>query len=190
MGMCIYNVERNKCNKKMKLFYKWTFENLMIKDLSVHKYMFFDKNFGMLIPHTSGKYNKNAFYKLYCPFIERFICSLMMHGRNSGKKLKSIIILNKAFILINILTKSNPLQVLIDAIINSSPIEDITIIKKGSVGKKQAVDVSPYRRISQSIHFITCGARKNSFKAHKPIFQCLAEEIIWAAKRSSNSYSL
>ena len=44
--------------------------------------------------------------------------SLMMHGRNNGKKLMASSIVKHAFEIVNLLTDQNPVQVLVDAIIN------------------------------------------------------------------------
>lgn len=42
----------------------------------------------------------------------------MMHGRNNGKKLLAVRIVKHAFDIIHLLSDSNPIQVLVDAIIN------------------------------------------------------------------------
>ena len=44
--------------------------------------------------------------------------SLMMHGRNNGKKLLAVRIIKHSFEIIHLLTDSNPIQVLVDAVIN------------------------------------------------------------------------
>lgn len=43
----------------------------------------------------------------------------------------------------------NPLQVLVNAIINSGPREDSTRIGRAGTVRRQAVDVSPLRRVNQ-----------------------------------------
>jgi small subunit ribosomal protein S5e len=43
----------------------------------------------------------------------------------------------------------NPLQVLVTAIINSGPREDSTRIGRAGTVRRQAVDVSPLRRVNQ-----------------------------------------
>lgn len=45
----------------------------------------------------------------------------------------------------------NPLQVLVNAIINSGPREDSTRIGRAGTVRRQAVDVSPLRRVNQVI---------------------------------------
>lgn len=50
--------------------------------------------------------------------LRRLTASLMMHGRNNGKKLLAVRIVKHAFDIIHLLSDSNPIQVLVDAIIN------------------------------------------------------------------------
>lgn len=54
----------------------------------------------------------------------------------------------------------NPLQVLVNAIINSGPREDSTRIGRAGTVRRQAVDVSPLRRVNQVPPFVeslSCG---------------------------------
>ena len=58
------------------------------------------------------------FRKAQCPIVERLTNSLMMHGRNNGKKLMAVRIIKHAMEIIHLLTDANPIQVIIDAIVN------------------------------------------------------------------------
>uniref|UniRef100_A0A670IRG6 Small ribosomal subunit protein uS7 domain-containing protein n=1 Tax=Podarcis muralis TaxID=64176 RepID=A0A670IRG6_PODMU len=84
----------------------------------------------------------------------------------------------------------NPLQVLVNAIINSGPREDSTRIGRAGTVRRQAVDVSPLRRVNQAIWLLCTGAREAAFRNIKTIAECLADELINAAKGSSNSYAI
>ena len=75
--------------------------------------------------------------------------SLMMHGRNNGKKLLTVRIVKHSFEIIHLLTGENPLQILVNAVINSGPREDSTRIGRAGTVRRQAVDVSPLRRVNQ-----------------------------------------
>merc|ERR1712046_307927 len=114
----------------------------------------------------------------------------MFHGRNAGKKMMAVNIVRHAFEIIHLLTDRNPLQVLVDAVINSGPREDSTRIGSAGVVRRQAVDVSPFRRVCQAIYLIAIGTREASFRNVKTIAECLADEIINASKGSSNSYAI
>lgn len=77
-----------------------------------------------------------------------------------------------------------------NAVMNSGPREDSTRIGSAGVVRRQAVDVSPLRRVNQAIFLLTTGAREASFRSIKTIAECLADELINAAKGSSNSYAI
>ncbi|KAI8056076.1 40S ribosomal protein S5 [Syncephalis plumigaleata] len=180
--------EVSKDNQGIRLFNKWTYEDVEIKDLSLTDYL--QIRHPVYLPHTAGRFAVKRFRKAQCPIVERLTNSLMMHGRNNGKKLMAVRIVKHAFEIINLLTDQNPIQVLIDAIINTGPREDSTRIGSAGTVRRQAVDVSPLRRVNQSIHLLTTGARESAFRNIKTIAECLADELINAAKGSSNSYAI
>merc|ERR1712100_214208 len=124
------------------------------------------------------------------PFVERMTNSLMMHGRNNGKKLLAVRVMRHVCDIIHLLTGENPVQVITDAVVNSGPREDSCRIGSAGVVRRQAIDVSPLRRVNQAIWLLTTGARESAFRNIKTIAECLAEEIINAAKGSSNSYAI
>lgn len=49
------------------------------------------------ISHSAGRYAVKRFRKAQCPIIERLTNSLMMNGRNNGKKLMAVRIVAHAF---------------------------------------------------------------------------------------------
>ncbi len=80
-----------------------------------------------------------------------------------------------------------------DALAAGGAREDSTRIGSGGVVRRQAVDVSPLRRVNQAIYLMTRGSRESSFRSMKTIAECLAEEIIAASKGSgsgANSYAV
>ncbi|GES59552.1 ribosomal protein S7 [Aspergillus terreus] len=179
----------------VKLFNKWSYEDVEIRDISL---TFFLREYSdyiqirnpVYLPHSAGRYAAKRFRKAQCPIIERLTNSLMMNGRNNGKKLMAVRIVAHAFEIIHIMTDQNPLQVAVDAIVNCGPREDSTRIGSAGTVRRQAVDVSPLRRVNQSIALLTIGAREAAFRNIKSIAECLAEELINAAKGSSNSYAI
>jgi small subunit ribosomal protein S5e len=60
----------------------------------------------------------------------------------------------------------------------------------GGAVRRQACDCSPLRRVNHAIYLLTTGAREASFRNIKTIAECLADEIMNAAKGSSNSYAI
>ena len=172
----------------VKLFNKWTFDQVEIKDIALTDYIAI--RHPVPLPHTSSRYQTKRFRKAQCPAVERLCNSLMMHGRNNGKKMMAVRIIQHAFEIIHLLTEQNPVQVLVDAIINTGPREDSTRIGSQGAVRRQAVDVSPLRRVNMSVYLLTTGTREAAFRNVKTIAECLADELINAAKGSSNSYAI
>jgi small subunit ribosomal protein S5e len=75
---------------------------------------------------------------------------------------------------------------LIHAIIASGCREDSTRIGSAGTVRRQAVDVSPLRRVNQALYLLTSGARLAAFRNMKTIAECLADELINAAKVFNN----
>ena len=84
------------------------------------------------------------------------------------------------------------LEILFEAIVQSGAREDSTRIGSGGTVRRQAVDVSPLRRVNQAIYLICKGARESAFRSHKSVPECLADEIIGASKGvgQGNSYAV
>merc|ERR1711939_819235 len=138
------------------LFSKWDPSEVEVKDISLTDYI--QVRNPVLLPHTAGRYATKQFRKAQMPIVERLVNSLMMNGRNNGKKQMAVRIVAHAFEIVHLLTDQNPIQVLVDAIVNTGPREDST--------------------------------RESSFRNVKSISECLADELINAAKGSSNSYAI
>ena len=54
------------------------------------------------ISHSAGRYAVKRFRKANCPIIERLTNSLMMNGRNNGKKLMAVRIVAHAFEIVSL----------------------------------------------------------------------------------------
>jgi small subunit ribosomal protein S5e len=176
---------------EIKVFNKWATEEVTVNDQSLKDYIPINGHkFSVFVPHTAGRYQKKAFRKAQCPIVERLVNSLMMHGRNTGKKLMAIRIVKTSFEIIHLVTRKNPLQVFVDAVQRAGPREDSTRIGSAGVVRRQSVDVSPLRRVNQAIYLMTTGARNNSFRNLKSIAECLADEIINAANDNQNSFAI
>lgn len=188
MSLILTYIEQVEDGNVIKLYGKWSYENVSCKDLSVQDYIELKKQ--VYLPHSAGRYASQRFKKARCPIVERVVNSMMMHGRNNGKKQLAVKIVKLTFDIIHMLTDANPIQILVDAIVNSSPREDSTRIGNAGAVRRQAVDVSPLRRVNLAISLLTQGSREAAFRNFKSISECLADELINAAKGSSNSYAI
>uniref|UniRef100_A0A8C2QYQ5 Small ribosomal subunit protein uS7 domain-containing protein n=1 Tax=Capra hircus TaxID=9925 RepID=A0A8C2QYQ5_CAPHI len=100
----------------IKLFGKWSTDDVQINDISLQDYIAVKEKYAKYLPHSAGRYAAKRFRKAQCPIVERLTNSMMMHGRNNGKKLMTVRIVKHAFEIIHLLTGENPLQVLMSAI--------------------------------------------------------------------------
>jgi small subunit ribosomal protein S5e len=175
---------------EVKMWSKWSSEGIHVEDVSVQDYIPIKGRFNVFIPHTAGRYQKRRFRKASCPIVERLVNSMMMHGRNNGKKMLAMKIVRHALEIIHLATGQNPLQVLANAVQKSGPREDSTRIGSAGVVRRQAVDVSPLRRVNQAIYLMTVGARNSAFRSLKSIAECLADEIMNASGDLQTSYAI
>lgn len=110
--------------------------------------------------------------------------------RTTGHYTKNANVVLKAFKIIEEKTKKNPIQVLVNAIENASPREEITSIEYGGAKYPQAVDTSPLRRISLTLRLITHGAYDKAFNKKTKIQESLANEIILASQEKPESFTV
>lgn len=172
---------------EIKLFGKWSYEGINLKDPSLKKYICLKP---VWLPHTGGRHEHRRFGKSEIPIVERLINHLMKPGRNAGKKHLAYNIVKVAFDIIYYKTGENPLQALVRAIENAAPREETTRIVYGGIVYHVAVDVAPQRRVDLALRHITEGARNCAFNNPKPIEECLADEIIAAANFDLKSYAI
>lgn len=98
---------------EIKLFGRWNCEDVQVGDMSLQDYIAVKEKNAKYLPHSAGRYAAKRFRKAQCPIVERLTNSLMMHGRNNGKKLMAVRIVKHAFEIIHLLTGENPLQVIL-----------------------------------------------------------------------------
>lgn len=153
-----------------------------------------------LILKSQGR-NMQKFGQLKVNVIERLINKLAVAGHrgkkhkiafglSTGKYSKNAKIVLEALSLIEKKTGKNPVQVLVKAIENGSPRDEITVIEYGGARYPQAVDVSPIRRVNITLKHIIHGASDKAFGKKKNIAQSLAEEIILAYEGNGESFAL
>ncbi|MEM4461121.1 MAG: 30S ribosomal protein S7, partial [Nanopusillaceae archaeon] len=182
--------------KDIMFFGRWKYD-IEIEDESLKQAMNLKP---YIIPKTNGRHQKKRFGVFNIPIIERLIGRLMTPGhmgkkhkftsyRASGKYYKCLKIVLRAFEIIEKETKQNPIKVLVKAIENAAPREEITTIEMGGARYPKAVDISPKRRVDLAIRFIVQGAYHRSRNKGK-MYEALAKEIIAAYKNSVESFAI
>jgi len=172
------------------LFGKFDPNEVKCTDMALADYINFKGQQARFLPHSAGRFNKIRFRKAQCPIVERLINAMMIKGRNNGKKLLAMRIVKHTFEIIALMTGENPIQVLVTAVMNGGPREDSTRIGRAGSVRRQSCDVAPLRRVNQAIWLMTHGAKNAAFRNVKTIAECLADELMNAAKGSSNSFAI
>ena len=184
---------------EIKLFNAWTFNDIEIKDITLENYINLRP---IIIPHSCGRHEHKRFWKSDISIVERFVNRLLAPGfiqgkikghkssYNSGKKSMLINSIKSAFILMNLNTGENPLQLLVDAIVNTAPREETTKIAMGGISYASAVDVAPQRRVDLAIKYIVQAIGTRSHSNVRQFEENIAQELILAAKNSQDSRAI
>ncbi|MFA5357963.1 MAG: 30S ribosomal protein S7 [archaeon] len=181
-----------------KVFNKWSLNEVRINDLGLANYLCLDS---IILPHSFGRKISGRLGKSKINIVERLVNKVMrsgqgkrklsgkfIRGRGScGKKLQAMEIVEDAFTIVEMKTGKNPIQVLVTAIENAAPREDVTRIKRGGVPYSIAVDVSPQIRLDESLKNIALAGFANSFNKKTSAAEALAEEMIAASTNDSKS---
>jgi small subunit ribosomal protein S7 len=169
------------------LFGKYSFSDVVVKDGGLAKYINLTPT---VVPHSDGRHSGRWFGKAKLNIVERLINNMMRTEVFTGKKMKAYRTTQKAFDVIAKKTNKNPVQVLVEALENAAPREEITRLQFGGISVPKAVDVAPSRRLDIALRNVTKGAIQSSFKNTKSIHECLADELILASKNDMNSFSV
>merc|ERR1719231_182961 len=177
-----------------KLFGKWDYKDVKSSEQALDAYLSVKSTKAQVYyPYSAGKYQKKRFQKVNCPITERFVNQLIVgKSTTNGKKQLAVRTFKQALEIIHLLTDKNPLEILFEAIVQGRAREDSTRIGSGGTVRRQAVDVSPLRRVNQAVYLICKGSREACFRSHKSMAEVLADEIIAASKGvgQSNSYAV
>ena len=169
------------------LFGKYEMTGIGIRDGGLAKYIDLTP---ISVPHTGGKHANRAFAKSKMSIVERLVNSMMRTEVYTGKKAKTIGVVRDAFEIVAKKTNRNPVQVLVEALENAAPREEITRLQFGGISVPKAVDVSPARRLDIALRNLARGTVDASFKNKKSAEECLADELILASKGDMNSFSV
>ncbi|MEA1984459.1 MAG: 30S ribosomal protein S7 [Euryarchaeota archaeon] len=170
-----------------KLFGKWDMSEVEVTDQGIRRYVNLDS---MMVPHTGGRHARQQFNKSDLSIVERLINNLMRGEENSGKKQVTMRTVNEAFDIVEKKTKTNPVQVLVDAISNAGPREEVVRLKYGGISVPKAVDTAPQRRVDSALRNISTGAKQAAFKSKRSVADCLAAELVAASKRDAKCFSI
>lgn len=182
---------------QIKLFDMFEVSNIKIKDPALKPYINLEPK---LLLKSQGR-NIGKFGKTKVGLLERLANRIATPGHigkkhriitswASGKYNKNMRMVIETMKLIEKKTGENPIQVLVRAIENASPRDEITVIEHGGARYPQAVDTSPMRRVDLAIRWMVQGAYNKAFGKKKKMVDSLAEEIMKAASGNMESYAM
>ncbi len=179
---------------QVKLFNKWSFEGIEVKDPGLQPYINLKP---IVIPKTGGKYSQQKFHKSKMNIVERLANKLMVpghrgkkhlisSGRNTGKTQTILNIIKQSFEKLEKRTNENPLKILVGAIENASLREEISSYRLGGMMVRKAVITSPQRRVDSALSIITQSAYRKAFNKKISMADALADEIFFAYKNDAS----
>lgn len=183
--------------KDFKLFDKYDVSAVAIKDPALKPYINLTPR--ILVKSYGRQLEKLSHSKIN--IIERLANRMAVPGHvgkkhkiitgwSSGKYNKNMKTIIKTLDIIEKKTGQNSIQVLVNAIENCSPRDEITVIESAGARYPQSVDTSPLRRVNLAIRWIVQGAYGKSFGKRNKMADALANEIIAASKGSMESYAM
>ena len=183
---------------EIKMLGRWPVEGIAVKDPGLASYITVK---AVHVPRTGAGYAKQKFYKSKISIVERLMNKLMVPGHKgkkhtitsnniTGKAMNSFKIVERVFEIIEQKTKQNPVKVLVEAVENAAPREEIVSIEYGGARYPKAVDCSPQRRVDLSLRYFVQGSMAKSFNNKRTFSEALAEEIINAFSRSPTSQAI
>jgi small subunit ribosomal protein S7 len=183
---------------EIKLFDKWSFEGVLVTDIGIKPYVNIDP---ILVPRTNGYYHNTPFYKTKVNIVERLMNRIgvcghkgkrhrQSSGHNTGKSKTAMNIVFEVLTQLEKKTKANPIQVLVSAVENASPREEVITIERAGARYAQAVDIGPQRRVDLVIRYICQGASYKSFNKEKSIVSALTEEIMDCYEKGNASMAM
>ncbi|KYK19958.1 30S ribosomal protein S7 [Thermoplasmatales archaeon SG8-52-4] len=183
--MTTKKIEESK-NNFFPVLSKYDMKSVKIEDKGLERYINLDTD----NIYNGGIFSNKLFGKSKIPLIERLINNIMRTEHYNGKKIKAYKIVKLTFDIIDKRTKTNPMQVLINALENSAPKEETTRLRFGGISVPKAVDVAPQRRLDIALRNISQGSVNASHKNKKSMEACLADEIIKASKNDVASFAV
>lgn len=181
----------------MKIFGIYDIGEVGIEDVALKRYINLQPR---IVIKSQGRYTER-FAKIKVNIVERLINNLqvpghrgkkhkIVTGRATGKFTKKENSVKEALKIIEQKTNQNPIQILVKAIENAAPRDEVTSIEYGGARYPQAVDCAPMRRLNLALKNIVHGAYEKSFRKKKTIGEALAEEILATYEKKPDSFSL
>ncbi len=180
---------------ELKLFGRWDTKDVKVEDMGLRKYVNVSP---VMVPRTSGRFTKIPSRKSRMNIIERLINKLMVpghkgrkhkvtSGRCCGNTAGILRAMEEAFAIIEGKAKQNPLQVVVRAVENSAPLEEIAAYRLGGIIARKSVVIAPQRRLDLALRHLSQGIYASTFGKKKTLAQAIADEVMLAASNDKAS---
>jgi small subunit ribosomal protein S7 len=174
---------------KILTFGKYDAEEVEIGDDGLVRYINLEN---ILAPRSKGRHTERQFYKAEVPITERLLTHMYVaghrgnkhyitSGHNAGDSEKLWSIIEEVFDNIHEETGENPIQVLVDAIENSAPVEEVVTYQRGGARARKAVIMAPQRRVDVALRLLVQGAYEKRLASSEDAIETLTNELIGAA---------
>lgn len=179
---------------KILTFGRWDAEDVQVNDDGLVRYINLEN---IMEPRSKGRHTDKQFYKAEVPIVERLLNRMYVAGHrgnkhkitsgiNTGNKEKLWKIIEQTFEQIEEETDENPIQVLVDAIENSAPVEEVVTYQRGGARARKAVIVSPQRRVDLALRLLVQGAYENRLASSEDAVEALKNELVGAHNNDNN----
>lgn len=186
-----------KKGDELLVFNRWSCD-VEVKEEGLKRYLSVKP---VIVPKTGARYAGSRFHKSRVNIVERLINRLMIPGHKAkkhkltsgnctGKANTAYDLVYQTFEIIEQRTKKNPVEVLVRAVENAAPREEILTIEYGGARYPKPVECSPQRRIDVVLRLMTQGAFQKQFGSKKTSASAIADEIVAAYQLSQNSVAI
>jgi len=190
-------ITQTHAQANFKLFDLYDASQIEIRDPALKPYINITPK---LLLKSHGRIGEK-FAKTKVNVIERLAARLQVPGHvgkkhkiitnwASGKYNKTMGTIIETLEIIHKKTNKNPVQVLVTAIENGSPRDEITVIEHAGARYPQAVDTSPIRRVDLATRWFVQGAYAKAFGKKSKMAETLANEIVKAFEGTNESFAV
>lgn len=185
-------------SEEIKFFNRWDSEGIEVKDLGLKNYINLKPR---IVPKTGNRNVTVRFHKSKTSIVERLINKLFVPGHRgkkhkitsghaTGKTSNAYDAVYRAFEIIEERLNKNPIEILVRAVENAAPREEIVSIEYGGARYPKAVECSPQKRVDTALRNFVIGTYNKSFRSKKSIAESLAEELIAAYRCEDGSFAI
>lgn len=184
--------------ESIKAFNRWGVEGITVEDRGLQNYISLEPR---IVPRSGGRNAKNRFHKSKVFIVERLMNKLQTPGHKSkkhfktsghctGKATTNYKLMEETLEIIETKTGVNPIEVVVKAIENAAPREEILMIEYGGAHYPRPVEIAPQRRVDFAMRMLVQASYQKSFNKKKDFTAIFAEEIIGAYNMSPNCQAI